>query len=130
MDILKLRAWDEINKVYLIHYKQENYNHVSLVFKINEELKKDYWPVKSITLELATGLRDNKGRDVYEGDILMDTKNPKRKILIGFCVREGFKKLNPTSRRPIDDGVSLFETGINEHFIIISNIHEEEGDAL
>ena len=62
----KFRAWDQFNEGF--HYSH-NYTNLSSFFLEIEKLEE---AGNAITLEVYTDLEDNKGVDIYSGDIVKE----------------------------------------------------------
>lgn len=77
-DRFKFRVWDKGNEQYLnlseVDYLTLNTENGGLIIGFLDELTTEmtYMPEKDMVVEQCTGLKDNCGNLIYEGDIIGD----------------------------------------------------------
>jgi len=112
---IKFRAWladlKEIVSVTDLHLEDK-----MIGFESKEN--KDVWNIKHFKLMQFTGLKDKKGIDIYEGDIL---ENPKNKTSVVVWTLNGYFAESKKDDRITSFPVSLYFV---ENIEIIGNIYE------
>lgn len=79
--IYKFRAWDKENKEF-IYFTLDELTERRLI-EINN-LSSVLLKFLNANKQQFTGLKDKNGKDVYEGDIVIDINDPERKVVIKF----------------------------------------------
>jgi len=110
---IKFRAWDKENKDM---YEWDILSQRSNLLEAIEMDKKELW-----ILMQYTGLKDSKGKEIYEGDVLREPHKgfEPRQILEVFWDDE----MNSFQSRSIDKQ-HLYQTPLDNDFEVIGNIYE------
>lgn len=72
---IKFRAWDKDGRVFI--YELGHWDDSINMLKPSEELEKG-WP--HLELMQYSGLKDKSGKEIYEGDILLDLRGFKETV--------------------------------------------------
>jgi len=137
------RAWDDLNKCWLMNYSPENNLGFSLIgecvlfgewgncydqFLFNKDGKEP----KHLIIEQAIGLTDDTGRHIYVGDNLIDDKGNKYNVFEvngGFAInthQSDFGKPTPFYESTADMQTSSFITAALTVFSTIHDVKEKE----
>lgn len=108
---IKFRAWDKINK--------EMFNVEVIDFQKREVYKEvvSYRKFNDVEVMQYTGLKDMRGKEIYEGDIVIQNNKRHRVIFdeenARFCIRDDEFELNVG-----------FTNNNNERMEVVGNIYE------
>jgi hypothetical protein len=85
MTVIKMRVWDKVSKKYLkptvlSKYKYDFQTGTLTISDAN--LKKGFTNPSNLLIERSTGLIDQQGADIYEGDILIHDNNVNEKYQV------------------------------------------------
>lgn len=120
---IKFRARALHRKIWVYgHYYKDKGEHI-IVSECNSWIYPDnekFYPHTKIdvnTLGQYTGLKDDKGKEIYEGDIVLDTYT---KQLLTVVFRDGEWRIENE-----DYDEALYDAGIEKK--VVGNIYEEIG---
>lgn len=113
MKDIKFRVWD----VYLHEY---SYSPVKVLDVLSTVWDKDFIVV-SYKLEQYTGLKDKNGKEIYEGDIILNHNGYDHCDIKDIVIFENGKF---TTHKKVANIKSYSESGTTYQVIVIGNIHE------
>jgi len=115
---IKFRVWDKKHKMML---PLDDLDFVLTSNGVFERRTRDYhedeyyW-TDQYELMQFTGLTDKNGKEIYEGDILIDEANRKRIVVFDYgAFKVMWNNDNPTQ-------LNLYP--LNKHWEVVGNIHE------
>jgi hypothetical protein len=104
---IKFRAWDEDNKRMFTPQR---------IDADGDNKVYDGYGCYDMPVMQFTGLTDKNGKEIYEGDILIDEANRKRIVVFDYgAFKVMWNNDNPTQ-------LNLYP--LNKHWEVVGNIHE------
>lgn len=88
------------------------------------------WTVDPATVGQFTGLRDENGREIYDGDIIEVDGEFIAEVVYSGGAYELYTKKEPLgtlSDIAYEYSLSIFEDGVEKTFSVIGNIHDNPG---
>ena len=111
--IIKFRAWDIKMKKYLTWEQDREFILDAIPWEMGDE-----WSECCI-VEQFTGLRDTKGKEIYEGDILRYQTSPDYQVI--------FQRAEFCAKIDTKDGIGICTLArIAEIGAVVGNIHEKQ----
>lgn len=117
--IPKYRAWDkEFKEMVQVNALVLDEQVIKATYKNGNIVKED---MKNYELMQSTGLKDNNGREIFEGDIVRFFDSL---YTVFYDIEEGSYRLKPHDTRWVVDYMCNFSS--EESFEIVGNIYENK----
>lgn len=111
---IKFRVWDKINKKWIKHFNIDLLN-------IN------IFSLPNIEINQYTGLKDKNGKEIYEGDIIIDKVGPKIKMVVKWDEEiSGFRSFGQYNGENYIGYVGHFNKAGKNTCEVIGNIYENK----
>ena len=132
---IKFRAWDKCRREYL------SAGSVLLSIESGNRPKKNIWYLDTLTrpdaykerfvIEQYTGLKDKKGNEIFEGDILHGTIKDllSQGYQNGIVIWGSYGFVIDLQKQPWEPGIGIVGFGSFTDYEVIGNIHEGEKDG-